>query len=163
MRCEAKVKKFRGSTSFHTYKLVLFTSCPGLLCFHFVTIFLASSYKYWVLKQYFLLLSTYVEMYPILLWCCNAILFCLCFSTRFVFSADHDGQRLWPIPSPAAQWRPNRVRRYHPHTMGNEACTRLCVILSGARAVSHTPPPTRHICPFFSRWECFMQDHEHAF
>ncbi len=87
-------------------------------------------------------------------WCHHGTLFfsCICgtktffcFRARkFLSAAPNDGQRLWPIPSPAALWCPNRVRRYHPHTMGNDACARLCVILSGARAVSH--PPTTVEC-----------------
>jgi len=76
--------------------------------------------------------------------------FDLCFTTHNTISANHGGGRLWPIPSPVARWRPSRVRRYHPHTMGDDAYARLCVISSGARAVSH-PPPTTHLSLLFSR------------
>ncbi len=79
-------------------------------------------------------------------------LFSLCFTTHITFSADHGDQRLRPIPSPVDQRRHSRVRRYHPHTMGDDAHARLCVISSGARAVSH--PPLRRICHF-----CFLGRH----
>ena len=75
------------------------------------------------------------------------VLFCLCFSTRFVFSTDHDGQRLWPIPLPAAKWRPNPVCRYHPHTMGNDACAWLGHIIGGTSCLSIHPH--NKFCPNF--------------
>ncbi len=78
--------------------------------------------------------------------------FSVCFTTHITFSADHGNQWLWPIPSPVARWCPSWVRRYHPHTMGNDAYARLCVIWSGAWAVS--PPPQRGICRF-----CFLGPH----
>ncbi len=64
-------------------------------------------------------------------------LFSLCFTTHITFSADHGDQRLRPIPSPADRRCPSRVRRYHPHTMGNDAYA--------------GPPPPRRICHF-----CFL-------
>ena len=47
---------------------------------------------------------------------------------------------------PVAQQSPSLVCRYHPHTMGNDAYARLCVISSGAWAISHHPP--QRICGF---------------
>ncbi len=78
--------------------------------------------------------------------------FSICLTTHITFSADHGDQRLWPIPSPVARRRPSRVRWYHPHTMGDDAFARLCVIWLGARAVS--PPPQQRIC-----WFCFLGRH----
>ncbi len=58
-------------------------------------------------------------------------------TTRFPLTVVVRG--FWPIPLPAAQRWPSRVRRCHPHTMGNDAYPWLCLISSGARAVSHPP------------------------
>ncbi len=51
----------------------------------------------------------------------------------------HGGQRLWPIPSLVPRQRPSRVRRHHPHTMGNDAYARLRCRASVARAGADTP------------------------
>ena len=51
----------------------------------------------------------------------------------------HGGQRLWPIPSPVPQRRPSRVRRHHPHTMGDDGYARLRCRPSVARAGADTP------------------------
>ena len=51
----------------------------------------------------------------------------------------HGGQRLWPIPSPVPRRRPSRVRRHHPHTMGDDAYARLRCRPSVARAGADTP------------------------
>ena len=61
-----------------------------------------------------------------------------------------DKKTLLPILSTLALglWH-NNARRYHPHTMGDDAYARLCVISSTAEAVSYHPP--RRIC-----WFCFF-------
>jgi hypothetical protein len=101
------------------------------------------NYIWSTLKGRLTILTTTYKMYCTLRYFTTPP-FCLCFTTHITISADHGGRRLQPIPSPVARWRPSRVRRYHPHTMGDDAYAQLCVISSGARAV--IPPPQRHIC-----------------
>jgi hypothetical protein len=103
----------------------------------------------WVLKWRFSFFPNYVKLYrtSTILW---PSIFDACFTTRNMLSADHGGQRLWPIPSPAARRRPSQVRRCHPHTMGDDAYAWLCLISSGALAVSHPPPrPTTYFLVLF--------------